>query len=289
MECNNKKIAGQLPDYVLGQLSEDKAALVKVHLSTCSHCRELLSFIQWFSKELKGYSVEELKQHISSETLVNYADNPRGLDQGTKEYVETHLLFCEQCQSELKILYNLNEELAHKSYEVLTSDAQPPSLFLRLLDGSIYLIKKPVFAYAISALILLLVTVIPRLKHKVPPTIQEIQTEPVSVLSEQTRGTSNYLPVYREEGSPTVRVAISSYWPDTTEFSYTISVEDDSNHKYMQLESFKDFGDQGFTQFILNVSGMPDNRYRLKILEISNADAVDIKTSYYPFKLITKE
>ena len=287
MECANKNIADLVPDFFLGQLNETEATLVKEHLSICPHCRELLNHVQWFSKGLKEFSVQELKQHISSETLVKFADNPDVLDQKTREYTETHLLFCDQCQSELQVLQDLNVEIAGKTAEASASMTRFPSLLTRLSNQLVNLVRKPAFAYAVAVTILL-ITIIPKLRPVVRPTVQGIQTEAVSILSEQTRGTANYIPVYRQRSNPTVRVVISSYWPDFEKFVYTISVEDESGKEYLQFKDFEGFGEKGFTQFILNASRMPDGRYRLKIVATSKSDLTDIKTSYYPFELVTK-
>lgn len=287
MRCSDKKIADLVPDYALGQLREDEALLVKEHLSGCPHCRELLDHVEWMANGLREYSAQELKQHVSSEILVKYADNPYALDQRAKEGVDVHLLFCDRCQSELQVLNDLNVELSPKTSEESMSHTRLTYLPARLMDRLIHLVKQPAFAYAVAATILL-IAVIPKLRHGVPPTIQGIRTEAVSVLSEQIRGTANYIPVYKQESNLTVRLAISSYWPDVEEFVYTISVEDESGQEYLQFEDFKDFGEKGFTQFILNVGGMPDGRYRLKIEARGKTDLDDIKISYYPFELITK-
>ena len=111
MKCSNEDIQMLLADYLSGDLSPEDMSLVEKHLASCEDCQDFKKHLEWTSRCIKQYAAQEAERHISAETLLAYADNPKGLDREVAELVETHLLVCEQCRAWYEDLVKFNAEV----------------------------------------------------------------------------------------------------------------------------------------------------------------------------------
>lgn len=287
MKCLDDKIHGMIPDFASGNLSPEEQSMVDQHLATgCASCQELLEQVRWLTSGLKKYAREETKRHVSSESLIAYADDQGPMSREARKCIEAHIVVCEQCQSEIELLRSLDDQLASVS-KTNRLEAESFLVDLRVkVQGLWSILRKPAVAYSVAAAAV--IVMMSTITNFHPSLRSSLQTEQVTVLSEQVRGATTRVPLYRDSRQPIVRLGIASFWPDTGLYSYRVSVENDSGRTFVTANDFREFGEMGFTQFILNTSELPDGSYRFHIRAQDKQDSVSALDTFFPFELKEK-
>src|SRR4030066_411831 len=108
MNCDSK-LKDSLGKYVRGLLSKSDAEQVRKHLESCSECASQVAQIKLLLPAME----KMVKNHIPVDLLVDYHHlaksdfSKKELLEWKLEQIEEHLLICDQCQSEIEILQNL--------------------------------------------------------------------------------------------------------------------------------------------------------------------------------------
>jgi len=280
-DCKNE-LKSLLPWYVNQTLSEDEVKKVEAHLKECPECQKELEELRWLSSGVKGHKEVFVSPHIESEKLVLFSEEPETLNPDEAAAILKHLQSCPLCHEELQTLKSANLELEALEKKEKPKLIKEASLWERLTERLIWLVKKPAFAYII---VLLLAYPAGRwLLYKSPPS-PKVASERVYLLSEQTRITAEPTSVFRAEKDKAVRVSIP-FWPDLEKQSYELVINSESGETIFAIRDFTDFGDQGFFQLVLNTDFFPDDRYILILKEINKKDSTIFSETYFPFQII---
>ena len=280
-DCKNE-LKSLLPWYLNQTLPEDEAKKVEAHLKECPKCQKELEELRWLSSGVKELGEVSASPHIESEKLVIFAEEPETLNPDEVTAIEKHLQSCSLCHEELQTLKRANLELEALEKKEKPKFAKKVSVWEKISERLIWLVKKPAFAYII---VLLLAYPAGRwLFYKSPPS-PEVASEIVYLLSEQTRITGEPTSVLRSDKDKQVRVAIP-FWPDLENQSYELMINSESGETIFAIKDFTDFGDQGFFQLVLNTDFFPDDRYILILKEINKKDSTIFSETYFPFQII---
>lgn len=283
-DCKNT-LRDLLPWYFNKTLSEDEAKKVEAHLKECPECQKELEELRWLSSGVKELGEVFVSPHIESEKLVIFSEEPETLNPDEATAIEKHLQSCSLCHEELQTLKSANLELKTLEKKEKPKFAKEASVWERITERVIWLIRKPAFAYII---VLFLAYPAGRwLFYKSPPS-PKIASETVYLLSEQTRITAEPTSVFRTDKDKTVRVVIP-FWPDLENQSYELKVNSESGETIFAIKDFTDFGDQGFFQLVLNTDSIPDGRYILILRETNKKDPAIFSETYFPFQIIMQK
>lgn len=287
MKANNSKECKDktrelLPWYLNRTLSEDEAKKVEEHLEECLMCRRELEELRWLSSEIKELDETPVSPHIRSEKLVIFAEEPEKLSSEEITAVEKHLDSCPSCLKELQVLRSVNLELKTQEKKVGEKLAEEPSVFEKIAERLIWLVRKPTFAYII--VILLAYPAGRWLLGPSQPKMPAVFSEKVYMLSEQTRVPTEPTLVFRSDKDKTIRIGIP-FWSDLDNYSYELVIRNERGESIFTIKEFTKFGDQGFSQLALDTDSFPDGRYILTIKEIDKEDPAISSEANFPFQI----
>lgn len=149
--------------YATGALDPQECARVESHLGGCDVCRDLLVTARGFRRLAPRTGQEALFDHIQSQRLVEFAEDPATLEPDARRFITSHVRACAPCAEALEILEDMARAPATDdggSRETLGSPLLArirqawSELWHRL--GRTLLHPAPAFAY-LAALIVLLV------------------------------------------------------------------------------------------------------------------------------------
>ena len=284
-ECKDE-IRELLPWYLNRTLSEDETKKVEAHLKECPMCQRELGELGWLSSGVKQVGKAEKSLHIESDKLVTFAEEPEKLSQEQKANIEEHLQSCPLCSSELQTLNSVNLELERQEKEAERKLIKEPSVLEKITEKLVWLLCKPAFAYMIVLLL-----AYPAARWLFAPSgpevssIPQVAPERIYVLSEQNRTLAEPVSVFRNKEDKLVRVGIP-FWPDLDNYSYELVIKDESSEIVFIIKDFTDFGEQGFSQLVLNTDSFPDSRYILTINEIDKENSELSSETNFPFRIV---
>jgi len=279
-DCKDE-LKSLLPWYLNQTLSEDEAKKVEAHLKECQKCQKELEELRWLSSDVKEHKELFESPHIESEKLVTFAEDPETLSPDEAAAIVKHLQSCPLCYEELQTLKSANLELEALEKKEKPKFAKEASVWEKIAERIVRLVRKPAFAYII--VILLAYPAGRWLFYKSPPS-PKVAAERVYLLSEQTRITGEPTSVLRSDKDKQVRVAIP-FWPDLENQSYELKVNNESGQTIFAIKDFTDFGDQNLFQLVLNTDSISDGRYVLILRETNKKDPNISSETYFPFHI----
>jgi len=219
-------IAPLLPWYAAGTLDPAESAQVESHLSSCDTCRDLLAVARGFRRLAPQVPLETLFDHVQSQRLVEFAEDPSGLEPEARRFITTHLQACQVCAEALEILEDLARTPAHEvsgaAGEVAArrSQGKPWRAWIDLWRRLSRTVLHPAPALAYLAALIVLLSVLPlRLpapRSVTPPPAEVPDVEP-SQPQLPPRPAATFIPpafelpgevVFRSEGRPPAPAAI---------------------------------------------------------------------------------
>jgi hypothetical protein len=96
-----------IPWYAAGTLGAEESAQVEAHLSSCDACRDYLAIARGFRRLGRQASLESFFDHVQSQRLVEFAEDPAGLEEEARRFITTHIQSCRVCAEALEILEDL--------------------------------------------------------------------------------------------------------------------------------------------------------------------------------------
>ena len=284
-DCTNK-LKEMLPWYLNKTLSEDEVKKVEAHLKECPECQKELEEINLLSSEVKVNSAIFASPHIESERLVLFCEELKSLSPDESISIEKHLRSCLYCYEELQTLKRANLELESLERGTKPKLVKEASVWEKINERLIWLVRKPALAYFI---ILLLAYPAARWLFRTSqpgmPSIPMVSSEKVYVLSEQTRETTEPISVFRNNKDKQVRVGIP-FWADLEKQSYELIINTENGQIIFSINDFTNFGNQGFSQLLLNIDSIPVGRYILIIRERNKKDPSIFSETRFPFQII---
>lgn len=284
-ECDDKLLE-LLPWYVNDSLSPNEKRKVEDHLKDCPRCQKELEETRWLSSGVKELAEVFASQHIESEKLVIFAEEPEMLNPDEATTIAKHLQSCPRCYAELETLKSANLELdvlEKKDRLILAKEA---SVWEKIKERVIWLVRKPAFAYII--VILLAYPAVRWFFEPYQPSVKlipKVASERVYLLSEQTRVTAEPTSVFRSDKDNKARIGIP-FWPDLEKQSYELLIKTQNDQTIFDVKDFTDFGEQGFLQLVLNTDSIPDGRYILILRETNKREPSIFSETYFPFQII---
>ncbi len=284
-DCENK-LKSLLPWYLNRTLSAEEAKKVEAHLKECPKCQKELEELRWLSSGVKEHKEVFASPHIESEKLVIFFEEPETLATEERTTIERHLPSCPTCYEELQTLKRANLELAALEKKEEPKFVKEASVWERISERLTWLVRKPAFAYIIVVLLAYPAGrwLFSPSQPGIPPVLK-VASESVYVLSEQTRVTAEPTSVFRSDKDKEVRVGIP-FWPDLENQSYELWINSERGETIFAIKDFTDFGDQGFSQLVLNTDSIPDGRYNLILRETNKTDPTISSETYFPFQII---
>jgi Putative zinc-finger len=97
--------------YLDGEVGDDEKRILEEHLASCKECRDYISMVKGFNRDLASLTEEEFASQEpcpDSWTLVSYEAGK--VDEETARHLRTHLLFCDECAEEFYALRRLSRE-----------------------------------------------------------------------------------------------------------------------------------------------------------------------------------
>ena len=284
-KCRNK-LKDLLPWYLNQTLSDDEVKKVEAHLNECADCRKELGEIKWLSSGVKEHNEVIKSSHIESERLVVFSEEPESLDPDEATAIENHLRSCPSCYEELQTLKRASLELEALDRKEKSKLVQRSTVWEKVSERLIWLVRKHVFAY-----IIIILLVYPagrwlfRSSQPGTPSIPKVASEKVYLLSEQTREATEPISVFRNSKDKQVRVGVP-FWVDLENESYELVINTESGQTIFSIKDFTDFGNQGFFQLALNTDSILDGRYILIIRETNKKDSTIFSETHFPFQII---
>ena len=275
-----------MPWYLNRTLSAEEAKKVEAHLKECPKCQKELEELRWLSSGVKEHKEVFASPHIESEKLVIFFEEPETLATEERTTIERHLPSCPTCYEELQTLKRANLELAALEKKEEPKFVKEASVWERISERLTWLVRKPAFAYIIVVLLAYPAGrwLFSPSQPGIPPVLK-VASESVYVLSEQTRVTAEPTSVFRSDKDKEVRVGIP-FWPDLENQSYELWINSERGETIFAIKDFTDFGDQGFSQLVLNTDSIPDGRYNLILRETNKTDPTISSETYFPFQII---
>lgn len=130
--CEQPTIAEKLVPYVEGALAEPDRSEVLEHLRSCEACaaevRLLKSSIVSLRQVFSRTAQYRPRTHVSVEDLERFAFEPETLTAEVMRSVKLHLAECGECEQEVAMLREMEQELAEKVEPVRAPDALPAAL-----------------------------------------------------------------------------------------------------------------------------------------------------------------
>jgi len=285
-ECTNR-LKEMLPWYLNKTLSEDEVKQVEAHLKECPECRKELEEIIFLSSEVKVNSEVFASPHIESERLVLFCEEPKSLSPDESISIERHLRSCLYCYEELQTLKRANLELKSLERETKPKLVKEASVWEKISERLIWLVRKPVLAYIIVILLAYpAASWLLRSPKSGESIVPKVAFEKVYMLSEQTRTTVEPTSVFRKTKDILVRVVIP-FWADIENESYNLAINDENSKSILAIKDFTDFGNQGFFQLVLNTDSISDGRYTLVVWGTNKKDPAISSETNFPFQIIT--
>lgn len=156
-------VAPLLPWYATGTLDASESAQVESHISGCDACRDLLAVAREFRRLALRVPFETLFEHVQSQRLVEFAEDPAALEPDARRFINSHIQTCPVCAEALGILEELGRAPAPAGSGVVGTAAahRPPgrrwpawiSAWRRL--GRTVLHPAPALAYLVALVIAL--------------------------------------------------------------------------------------------------------------------------------------
>ncbi len=130
--CEQPNIAEKLVPYVEGALAEPDRSEVLEHLRGCESCanevRVIKSSIVTLRHVFTRTSQYRPLTHVSAEDLERFAFEPETLTAEVMRSVKLHLAECGECEQEVALLREMEQELAEKVEPVRAPEALPAAL-----------------------------------------------------------------------------------------------------------------------------------------------------------------
>lgn len=275
-----------LPWYLNQTLSLHDKNEVEAHLAMCSKCQKELEELRWVSSGMKKIGQTSPLSHIPPEKLVVFLEEPQSLTPDEKRTIEKHLKSCGSCRDQLQTLKSANLELEALEEEQKPRPAMEASLWQRITQTLVWLVRKPAFAYAI--VILLAYPALRWVLQQPEPTLPSVISEKVYLLSEQTRLTAKPILLLPSNKERFIRLGIP-FWPNLDNYSYQIAIKDESGRILFEMKDFVDFGNQGLFELALNTDSFGDGTYILVIKETNKKDPSSSSETVFPFQITHKE
>jgi hypothetical protein len=100
-------IAPLIPWYATGTLDPKDSARVESHIAGCDACRDLLVTARGFRRLGPQVGREALFDHIQSQRLVEFAEDPSALEPDARRFIRLHVRECPPCAEALEILEDM--------------------------------------------------------------------------------------------------------------------------------------------------------------------------------------
>lgn len=100
-------IAPLIPWYATGALDPKDSARVESHIAGCDVCRDLLVIARGFRRLAPQVGGEALFDHIQSQRLVEFAEDPAALEPDARRFIRLHVRECPPCAEALEILEDM--------------------------------------------------------------------------------------------------------------------------------------------------------------------------------------
>ena len=279
----HKTIELLIPDFVLGRLSHGEMARVQDHTAECTQCASFLAHCRTLLDDLVTFEQLEVRQHLSEDFLVRYAEDPAALNESKKGLVETHLLFCGTCTDELRRLKELDSALmGHDAAKAPIAHRVP------FYSKAVQWALRPQVAYAIAAAVILTFTIWQLLA---PRRSQEhmfadsLAVESAFTLREQTRNGGDTPLVERRPNDAFLRLTFS-FWPDTVR-SYRVLLQGIARQPTMETLLARHLARQGRALITLKADQLPDGSYTLILQGVNDLIPADTTQARYLFRLKT--
>jgi hypothetical protein len=97
--------------YVLGELTGSQAVAVEEHLAQCENCRDTVSFMREFGRELRGqiFDSDENKEPCPPTELLANVESDLA-DEQEAQHVRAHTVHCRDCSKKFLILRGLRNK-----------------------------------------------------------------------------------------------------------------------------------------------------------------------------------
>ena len=270
-------------DEIDGNLGEEQADELNLHLSTCPECRKLRQEYLDTIESIKLQGKEVTCQHITNEELVDYVDDPRELSEAQREMIELHLDLCHRCQKKVSMLRQIDRE-SSAAY----SEKEPGTSIPWFRKMSYAITNRPVVVIA-SAAALLLAILIPlgyvlRLHYADESRLEIITDKDVVWLSELTRTSQVKPEVIERDGY--IRVGLR-YQPFFENENYWVRLRSSSEEVILNRRlNSGDFNPAGELILQLKTSDLDPGELHLIIIAVSPDNRVEYSRSINPFILV---
>jgi len=156
-------VASLIPWYASGTLVAEESARVEAHLAGCDACRDLLALARGFRRLAPHVSQELIFEHVQSQRLVEFAEDPSTLEIDARRFITNHIRTCAVCAEAVEIL----EDIGHAADNPETTSGPPtpglPEMARRLWNGvwrwlsRTLLQPAPALAYLVALVVMLVI------------------------------------------------------------------------------------------------------------------------------------
>jgi len=165
-----EKYEDMIPAYLAGKLGESERADLESRLTESPELRSALDEFRQISLGLHALDAV-VGDHVDSELLVAYGDDPDDLDASTRKEIERHLGSCDECREELSLCKAIPEPIPDKSNAVVS--------VLRWLVTP-HLVLKPLHVAAVICLLVLPQVYMYTTREATMPSLAEFHLESVT-------------------------------------------------------------------------------------------------------------
>lgn len=306
----HRKVSELLALYLTGKATPEEKEEIEKHLAECDRCKLELEEIRWLSKGVRRYV--RPTEHVSSEKLVVFSENPKELTEQQVQMINEHLEICDSCSKELSILKGVAkcevpDAPTHEPGHVFI---KPKMSLPRRLRGQLgriwpkitWLVAKPAFAY-----VLVLLLAYPAYRglqefgflpgERVPRVIDSRSFWLAERLeTKRTPGSRNLVEIQKETELVILNFYIPIYGCPNCRYDLELrigcpsaSVKDMNDYVVWSAQDYKGFDDEGNFSLSIEAESLITGPYNIEAIQINPEDASKRQTYTFFFEVIVQD
>jgi hypothetical protein len=266
---------------VSGRLEATRQEALDRHLADCATCRARAATLRWIHGQVRRWGDELFADHIPSEQLVRYAEARSLLPAGVRARIERHLVLCEACEEDLRMLRDVGDAL----------DRAPVSLRPRV-RAWLAPLARPVPAWAAAALLVLLLVpaglgIRDWFGDTAGPGSEGPTVLPLGipqVLESRTERDESAIPTLRVPTVGPLVVEVQAPVLDVSGVRYDARLVDAGGRELWRQDGLRSADAYGTFFLLLDASELGAGRYRLIVRE-TRPDGDGVEQFLFPFVL----
>lgn len=288
-----------IPEFIRGELSPSDRERVVAHLARCAECRARESELRELLSDLNVVAQSLQQDHPADDELARYVASPARLSEDEQARIALHLQLCRVCSDDVAAIAELDK---HVTFETPAEHGVRAGVAPGQKRGFFTTLMRPVFAYPLAA-VLLLLFLVPAVRKWRPAQPGSSEATPAAgqaqspggsdrdivlivPLREQTRSTSRQkIALDPDQETLALRLA---FMPEAGR-RYEVVIESSSGDKILHQPVTDEAVRERTINVQLRATELVNGDYTASVRGISNAQGLtavrDTARTFYPFTI----